>query len=231
MESLSTCRSQLVHFTWWTAFSTSHTLSKASTQIIFGALGLIILPRFHSRHRLAHSCLLVMFPIARTMCIHACCAPYACNHLERWVHRLFCLSYLDSIYIWGFPNHMSIILLHSRQSSKLLWCVPHHHAGVMRNTHFRALKRCSSSTSISNLFRKSSTSLNPSYVGISLTSVVTQHRDSLWAAYLYHRLSWYHYTIFTFGSSLHGSNLIICRFWVRGGWSALLSCNLAINVG
>ena len=38
-------------------------------------------------------------------------------------------------------------------------------------------------------------------------------------------------TIFTFGSSSCGSDLIICRFWVGGGGSAPLSCILAISVG
>ena len=72
---------------------------------------------------------------------------------------------------------MRIILLHSCQSSKLLWCVPHHLASIVRGTHFKASNHCHSDTSLSNLLRNSSTSLNPSYIGRSLTSIDMQRSD------------------------------------------------------
>ena len=57
-------------------------------------------------------------------------------------------------------------------------CIPPHHiSSVACSAHFKASKRCYSCTSLSNFFRKSSTLLNPSYIGRSLTSVVTQRSD------------------------------------------------------
>ena len=86
-------------------------------------------------------------------------------------------SYLSISRIYGFRNRRCIILLHSRQSSKLCWCVPHHLAGIARSIHFRASKHCFSGTSFSNLFRKSSTSFNPSYISRFLASIATQCTD------------------------------------------------------
>ena len=48
---------------------------------------------------------------------------------------------------------------------------------VSRSAHFRALNHYCSSIVFSNLFRNSSTAINPSYVGSSLTFVVTQCND------------------------------------------------------
>ena len=168
-------RSQSVHLTWWTMFNTSHTLSKASTWTTFGTLDLVQL--HFSCPCLSQSCLLFLFSIVRIVCIHAGCIPYAYTHLEKWARMLFFPSYPTFIHNWGFPNCISITILNLCKFSKPFWCVPHHLASIVHNSQFRASKRCYSGTSRSNLFRNSSTVVNPSYIRRSLTSVVMRHSD------------------------------------------------------
>ena len=130
-------------------------------------------PEGRSCHCLTRTYLLIVSPTARTVCIRTGFTSYACIHLDRWVRRPVRSTSLSVNHIGGFPNHMRIILLHSRQSSKFIWCMPHHLVDIAHNTHFRASNHCCSDTSFSKLFRNSSTLLNPSYIGKSLTSVAT----------------------------------------------------------
>ena len=127
--------------------------------IFFCALSLSILhgpnQRGRSGHFLPHSCLLIVSPIMRMVCIHKSFAPYACIHLDRWVRGPFCSKTLFVNHIRGFPKYMLIILMHSHQSSILRWCVPHHLVSIACSTHFRASKHCCSGTSVSKFLRKS----------------------------------------------------------------------------
>ena len=79
--------------------------------------------------------------------------------------------------VLSYPNRSFIIYRYSFQYTNFFLCVPHHIAGVARNTHFRASKHCCSCTYLLNLFKKLSTLLNPSYIGRSLTFVAMQRSD------------------------------------------------------
>lgn len=157
--------SQSMHITWWTLFSTLHTLSNSSSWII------------RSARCLSCCCILFRFSILGVVCACVDCTTYVCTHRERWACKLFRPWWLDLILSWGFPNHRCIILLHPCQSSKLPRCMPHHHAGIVHSAHFRASNCCCYGTMPSNVFRYSSTTINPSYVNRSLASIVTQRSE------------------------------------------------------
>lgn len=128
-------------------------------------------------HRLSYCCVLFQFSILSLGCACVGCTAHVCTHQGKWVCKLLHPCWPTLVWIWGLPNRKRIILLHPHQSSKFPWCVPHHRAGVAHSAHFNASNCYCSGTALSNSLRNSSTSINSSYVGSSLASVVTQCSD------------------------------------------------------
>lgn len=135
-------RSQPLCCVLHTLFCVLHTLSNASAWIIFYV---IVLPTYclSNLKRQLHicppnTCLLTIPLSVEFMHIRVGCFPYACIHLARCACGSSHPSYLSVTCILGFPKCVRIILLHSRQSSKLPLCVHHHLVGVLRSTQFKA---------------------------------------------------------------------------------------------
>lgn len=139
-------RLQSLHCTLHTFVGVLLTILNTSAWITFCAIVLLTYCLSNIEIHL-HTCTpntyLLTIPFsANFMCLCIGWFRYACIHLLKLVCGSVRPLFLSINHTPSFPNYVRIILLHSRQSSKLPLCIRHHLAGIACNTQSKAWKRC-----------------------------------------------------------------------------------------